>query len=65
MRMSELWTEKQRLLKPVALLGYYYFLMSGSLVSGHGVVLLSLCIHCSGGLYQMQIFFMLCILAGN
>ena len=37
-RMSELWTEKQRLLKPVALLGYYSFLMSGSLVSGHGVV---------------------------
>ena len=27
--MSELWTEKQRLLKPVALLVYYYFLKPG------------------------------------
>ena len=40
--MSELWTEKQRLLKPVALLVYYYFLMSGSLVSAHDIVLFSL-----------------------
>ena len=56
MRMSELWTEKQKLLKPAVLLVYYYFLMSGNLVSGHGVVLLSFCIHCSGGLHQMQIF---------
>ena len=54
--MSELWTEKQRLIKPIALLAYYYFLMSGSLVSAHDIALFSLCIHCSGGLHQMQIF---------